>query len=767
MSRSILNGVCLAAIASAALSGQAFAQTAAGATGASGGVTELEDIIVTASRRAETAQRAALSIQAVSGADLASKGVVRIEDLQSVAPGVTLGSAGNYPQTYVRGVGSFAANAFAENAVATNLDGVYISRPWAARGVFFDLDRVEVLKGPQGTLYGRNASGGALNLISVRPKIGDYSGFIEGEVGSYDLIRVAGAVNLPLSDTLAARVSAQTVNRDGYFSDGSDDEDSQSVRAQLLFVPNEDVSLLLRALYQKNGGRGSGAAVVSPNLGGDPWRSNSDARARAIYAADPLGPFLRQPAADTRLDLTSYELSAELQWDLGPATLTVIPAYRESELDDLTYVPGYRVQNHEQARQYSVEGRLSNETDRLKWVVGAYYFRETQRPTAGNANLDVDFGLGSVMIGPPFNGRTESAAAFGQATYSLTEALRLTGGLRYTYEKKNTSLFSPSYQLAFGPCAPPYAFTPTPPYPGQNCVFSFFQRDQRSFNNTSWKAGLEYDIRPESMAYFNVSTGFKSGGFFPAPSPIGTFDAEKLLAFEGGVKNRFLDNRLQVNLEVFHWQYKDQQTSALYALSNGYITQATFNAGRAKITGADLDVVYRFTSNDTFSFKAEYIHTKYDDYNYVQFAPGDTGCATSGPTLPAVVDCAGKPLIRTPKWSGTAAYTHTFDLTNGATLDATVDTQFASSSIMGNDYLPGQRQDPYSIWNASLTYRTENGVSVTGYVRNIGDEPVITQAFRHAFISNSSVNPLSGPGGLITATLRPPRTYGVTVRAPF
>ena len=197
-------------------SGAALAQEAPPADESAEQQAGIQDIVVTASRREEIAQRSALSIQAISSEELARRSITRPEDLNAIAPGVSIASGGNYPQTYIRGVGNYATNNYAEGAVAYNIDGVYISRGWATRAALFDLDRVEVLKGPQGTLYGRNASGGAINIITARPKLGETSGFVEGEVGNYALWRGAAAINLPIGDTLALRASGQITHRDGY-----------------------------------------------------------------------------------------------------------------------------------------------------------------------------------------------------------------------------------------------------------------------------------------------------------------------------------------------------------------------------------------------------------------------------------------------------------------------------------------------------------------------------------------------------------------------
>lgn len=730
----------------------------------------IEEIIVTAQRREESAQRSALSIQAVTGADLVSKGVFRQEDLNAIAPGVALATGGNYPQTYIRGVGNPGTNSLTEAAVAANFDGVYIGRPWASRGAFFDLDRVEILKGPQGTLYGRNASGGALNLISVRPKLGEFSGFGEVEVGNYALKRFAGAVNVPLSEVVAARISGQVVDRDGYLSGGADDDKTQAVRGQILIKPTDQFSVLLRGVYQHAGGKGAGAVVLDPTIPGDKWRQNNDPAIAAIYAAEPfLGPILALPSQTNYLRINSYELAGELNWNFGPATLTILPSYRHSDLRDAHSIPGFPALDNERAKQTSLEARLSNNGSRLKWVVGGYFFREHQQEFKNGVPATLIFLGPQSIMNSPFDAKLKSEAIFGQATYSVTDNLRLTGGLRYTHETKNIDLLSSAYSLPNPPaglCSPPYQITSAPISPGQSCLFVFRQRDEQNFNNVSWKLGAEYDLGANSLAYFNASTGFKSGGFYYAPPPAGRFGAEKLLAFNLGVKNRFLNNKLQVNAEAFHWIYKDQQVNSIAILNNGYVTQITLNAGNARITGGDLDLIYRATKSDTISTKIEYIHSNYSEFTFPQPLPADIGCPVDTATAPPTVDCSGRPLVRTPKWSGTVDYTHIFELGSVGTLDATISTQFASRSFTGFDYLPDEVQKSYSIWNASLTYRTlGGGIAVTAYARNIGNEAVVTQSYKHLLISGA--NPLAGPNGLISGSLRPPRTYGIILHADF
>lgn len=728
----------------------------------------INDIVVTASRREESAQRAAISIQAIGGETIAREGVLRPEDIPNVAPGVQIGLAGNNPTIYVRGVGNLTSNAFGEGAVAFNIDNVYVARPWQQRGAFFDLQRIEVLKGPQGTLYGRNASGGAINLVSARPRLSQRSGTIELEAGNYDLLRAAGAINLPLGTDVAVRAAGQIVHRNGYMSNGGDDDKSQAARLQLLYEPTDGLSLLLHGSYQHAGGRGAEFTAV-PFKGRDPWTASTDPAILAIYAADPV-PILTRPTNDIFLDVESYQLSGELTWDFGPATLTVIPAYRAGTIQSVNNSPGFPFIVAEKAAQTTVEVRLSNESDRLKWVVGGFFYDENQDPP-GLPMLTAR--IGPIAAEQYSFMRTRSYAAFGQATFSVTDAFRVTGGLRYTEEDKRLGGFIDSYS-APNPTCPAFApFDPAAPFPPAFCLITYPLATTRSFDNISWKAGVEYDVTPSSLLYANASSGFKSGGFFAAPPPGNTFGPEKVYAFELGSKNRLFANTLQLNVEAFYWRYLDQQLTSLKPTSTpGLIAPTVENAGKARIYGANLDIAFRPTRSSDFTLNVQYLDGKYQEFAYTAFlflGPPKTACAL-GPISGGSrqVDCSGRPLIRAPKWSGSAAYRHTFDLTSGATLEPGVGVQFESSTFLSAEYLQSTRQAAYALLDADLTFHTpKRNLSVTAYIRNITDTAVMNVVFPHPVASPSPANPLSGPEGLTFAGLKAPRTFGVRIRAEF
>lgn len=732
------------------------------------------EIVVTASRRAENVQKAALSIHAISSEVLTRANVSKPEDLSSVAPGVSVGTAGSYPQVYIRGVGNYGTQAYSESAVAFNLDGVYISRAWATRGMFYDLERVEVLKGPQGTLYGRNASGGAINVITAKPKLGETGGFAEIQAGNYDLIQGTAAVNVPLGATAAVRAAGQIVDRDGYLSDGYNDDKIRSARLQFLWEPTDDVSILINGNYQHTGGHGAGA-VLSPQLPGDKFRGTSDPAVTRIIRAQPgLGALLSIPRDDGYLDVDVYAIGAELNWNLGFATLTVLPAYRDSKYRNLSYISSFHSANNEHDRQTSVEIRLGNNDEPLKWVAGAYYFNERQTELDGLPLQRVLQGP-SANSTPRFDHRTRSYALFGQATYSLTDTLRVTGGLRYTYERK--VLDGLLYAFGFPNAAPPppclggRVFDPQTPSPPLFCRLDIPLAGRLTYNSITYKAGLEFDLAPRSMAYATISTGFKSGGFYSAPPP-NTFRPEKLTALEVGVKNRFLDNRLQLNVEGFYWRYRDHQESHIGPTTiPSFFAFVTENAGRAESYGADIDLAFRPTDRDQLNLKVQYNKTKYNKFEYsyptASFGNPIIDCAI-GPLVSGsqTIDCSGKSLIRAPKWSGTASYSHTFDIGGNGEVTATADVQFASASMLSIEFLQSMRQDAYAIGNFDLTYTSPGSRwTVSAFVRNIWNEAVITNVARSPFVNRA--NPLANPDGFISASIRPPRTFGGRVRYNF
>jgi iron complex outermembrane receptor protein len=723
---------------------------------------EVAEVVVTAQRRAETVQQSSLDIQVLGQEQLLRAGVSEVKNLSALAPGLQIAFGGNQTQTFIRGVGDFSSTGLGQSAVSFNIDGVYIADEASVAALYYDLARIEVLKGPQGTLYGRNASAGAINIETQRP-IDDFGGYVTVEGGNYDLQHVTAALNVPLTDTLAVRVATQYVRRDGYLSDGSDDDRQKDARLSLSWKPTERFSALVVADYEDVGGIGPSGVLLPRQPGTGPFTGTVNAiNNAALQAAADVPAFLvtgpgagRQPTPasndallqDSERENIQRNIAGEFHYDLGVADLDFVPAYRTSNDFYFGYEPGFPFSDQETVRQQSYELRLSKNTSLIKAVAGLYYFDNRQ-------TLD-QYGIISLFV-PSLNTSlndirlgTQSYAAFGQATVSVTDTLRFIGGLRFTSEHK-TMDGSRSQRIVNSPVETTMDFDST-----------------AQFNSTTFRTGLEYDLTSVNMLYGTVSTGFKAGGFNTFQSQNGISDVyqpEKLTSFALGVRNLFLDRRLQLNVEAFDWKELNDQQTHLTFDPDGNLQFEVLNAGSAKIYGLDAELVAKPTADDTFSLTGEYLHAQFGDFRYniptQNYNPASIGCAAA----PAVdspgftaIDCSGKPLPRAPRWAGTFGYQHVFGLPGGANLTANLDTNFADQRYLAVDYISSERAPSYLRADVNVTYNSASAKwSVTGFVRNLSNKPVYLGAVEAALAP-----------GITYATVDSPRTYGARVTVNF
>lgn len=768
-----LSGVAaLALLAQPGLAQQAAPAPAPAAADSEQDGTGLADIVVTAERRSESLQRTALAVSAITGDDLTKSGVTDAAGIGRLVPALQVQPSGGSTSFFLRGVGTQSGNSFAENAVSFNFNGVFVSRPTAPAGAFYDLQRVEVVKGPQGTLYGRNATGGAINVLPNRPKLEELSGDIMLEYGNYDAKKGAGAINIPLGSTVALRLATQIVDRNGYLSDGYDDERGEAARASLLIQPSSDWSMLLVGDYFKQHGKGSGevliptatfaAPALDQRVGGSDPRSVAAIGAYAATVTAPpfcggAGGFVRSgciltPGTDGYQDIRFWGVSATVEGNMGFGKLTVIPAYRRTEADYRTYLPGFLGQVRDDSDQMSLEVRLSsNAEQRLRYVLGLFYFNEAQ----DTDNYFSQGKLSTTRFTPRL--KTESKAVFGQLTYDLAPTLRLVAGGRYTKETKSQVTSSAAGGLP-GVINPPLG----PSF-----------RGDLAFEKFTWKAGVEWDAGPRSLVYANVATGFKTGGFFVASPPDNTFAPERLTAYTLGTKNRFLDNRLQVNLEAFYWDYKDQQVTFVGGVraGNGIFAQGgtTVNAGKSRMYGAELELQFAPTKADRLAANIQYLDGKYDSLLTANFsntgAALPTGCTVVGSRLanPGVnnarfydTDCSGKPTVQSPKWTANLNYEHTFALGGDLGLTAGARTSLSSSYYLNVNFQENERQGAFMTSDAYLTLEGPGRAwSLTGFINNIEDKVIFARTGNRPVLNFSY------------ATLRPPRTYGVRVGYRF
>lgn len=728
---------------------------------------QLGTIVVTAERRSTDVQKTALAITAIGGDDLQKAGVTSAANLVAAVPGVAINTNIPLQNIFIRGVGGGVVNNYGDPAVSYNVDGVYIQRPFGGpSGTYFDLDRIEILKGPQGTLYGRNATVGAVNVITRAPRF-EFGGNIGAEFGNYGNLQTTGAINLPLSDTVATRFAFKTNNHDGYLTNGRNDARSVAGRGSILFKPDDGLSLRVTADYFHDTSEGIQTIFIYQannnqkfTVPGKPWFGTKTPPC-AVTIQCPTIPttYLANPfpvsGDDAYNDNEVWSVKAELNYDFGPATLTVLPAYVHTDVNYRFYSGGFLGDADYLSKQYSLEARLSSSGQGpLKWVAGAYYYAERQ--DSSNQFLQPQ---GFVLFEVP-HGNDTSYALFGQATYSLSDRLRLTAGARYTHEKKSQDGFILITNIPPPTClASGSTLEPGPEIPPRCRVASI---GKLSDNNVSWKGGIEFDAGPRSLVYANISTGFKAGGLYMG-APPNTYRPERITSYQIGTKNRFFDNRLQLNLEAFYWDYRDQQ---IYTFANirpaGFASYPVNENGFVK--GVELNAVALPTNNDRITVDLVYEDGKYKNYTNpgaTLFIPPSTSIVlVPASTIPSIE----RPAI--PKLNGTVSYQHTFDLSSGGDVQFLIGAHFETGAWFDLTRRPNSYREAYAMGNAQLTYNAPGDTwNVTAFVNNFTNAAVIYGG--SSLVYSKSASYAAPNPGAWAVSIYPPRTYGVRFSANF
>lgn len=750
----------------------------------------LQEIVVTAQRRSENLQRAAIAVSVVDSDALARLNVTQSAQLTTLVPALQVASSGSSNLFYLRGVGTFAVNSFSDPAIAFNYDGVYVGRPSATTGVFYDVQRVEVLKGPQGTLYGRNATGGAINILPARPSTNGNAGDFSATLGNYDTVVLQGAANLVLTPDAALRVAGIYSKHDGYLSDGTNDEDGKGARVQLLLRPTDNLTIRLAGDYYKAGGLGGGASLVgtrNPITGAitpsllDRGVGLYDPRVQTLFGQQysfQLGRALLPLSPSPRQNSEFWGVNAEVNWSIDAGTLTVIPAYRRANVQSLNAVTSFVSLFDERTDQKSVEVRFASpDTGFFRYLLGGYYYDESSDTADVFAQQTLNNYLGGKLD-------TKSYAAFGRVTLALTDTLRLSGGLRYTNDRKTVDGASrtliavcrvaacpngyvlPYSQTVAGAIAALGLFGPFPsPVPAFGSVYAnpavpasivgantaILDLEQKN-NKVTWRAGIEYDVAERSLLYASVETGYRGGGFSFAVDPTRQqYRPETITAYTIGSKNRFLDNRLQLNLEAFYWRYKDQQIAHLGVDSSGASAFFTENIGTSRNYGGEVEAQLLVTPETLLSANVQYLNAKYTQFSYTTPSPPPTRCTVampSGSTI-ATIDCSGLRALRSPEWTMNLGARQTIPLGSGKIV-LQGDARYQSTSYVGFELLEIQRQAAYWTGQASATLSpNDDAWSVTAFVNNIGNQRPWGD-----IIYNGNANIFAGSPGA-------PRLYGL------
>ncbi|SLK08135.1 TonB-dependent receptor [Novosphingobium mathurense] len=739
----LASGVALASLVFSAQT--AYAQAAAEAGADEQGI---GDIVVTAQRREESLQKVPIAVSAVTADALAKTGLVTVESLSGQVPNLNVSQNIGQARVTIRGIGIDSISLGSEGSVAFYQDGVFFTRSNAAMASFYDVDRVEVLRGPQGTLYGRNATGGSINIFTKAPT-DHLDGYLSATVGNYGTINSEGAISGPLSEGLQGRISFQTRYNNGFGENIAtghriDNEDSQAIRAQLKYNAGDLTMLLSGDYYRKddasNGGHyfGRGQQLV-----------------RNGPFVQPLGEALGGVVATNVRDLSNgrdpyvkaefYGGRLDINYDVNDSvSLRSLSAYRHTDFKSLTDIVGssfdlFPLYNWEIDDQFSQEFQINYNSDTHKLVLGAYYLNDKvnggSRGEYNVGTMTAPFFLQGYFAGG--TQKTNTVAVFGQDTINVSDRLRVTLGARYSWEKKEINnvsefnfvdVFSPSYVVQ------------TP-----------YRAASKSWSSFTPKIGIDFDVADRVMVYASYSKGFKSGLFDLQGDRAPAVNPEKVDAFDAGIK--VTTGSVRANFAGFYYKYKDMQV--------GKVTGAALlleNAATATIYGLESELTVKpIPAPLTLSVSASWLHARFDDYVSVDparlFGDGVTSDSSGAPAF----NLKGNHLAQSPDYTVNASAEYVIEAPFG---DFTLR---AESLWQGRTYFdsfntPQNLQKAYNLQNASITFNSDDkNWMISAFVRNIANKTIKGSA-HVGFV------PIGAP---VLGYLLPPRTIGVTVRRNF
>ncbi len=697
------------------------------------------DIVVTAQRTKQRLQEVPISITALTSDELKRTGTDDINRLNQFVPGFSFGRSGLEARPAIRGVRTENVAGNGDPTIGFYVDDIYQSRSAQAGQPFVDVERVEVLRGPQGTLFGRNVFGGAVSVVSALPtKEFDYGGDLI--VGNYARVALTGFVNIPLTDKFAIRVAGSRETRDGYVKNivvpGNDlySRDSKFIRGTALWTPTDRLELTLRASYWTEGGTGGQAfgykpqgGFVNPNATQAQFDATGGRDLTGVYVPNlnffsaasgqrdgipdfqgrDLGvtvnpdPYVWQGQLRSFADLKQAAVSGQIKYSTDTVFFRSITSYQDfsyranaGEVAGPTAAESRQIRGSKAVSQEFQIGGV--ETKPFQWIAGLYYLDDQVFDEFGSFRTNINDGVAGSR--GPFTSGVVSKAVYGQASYFVLPGLRVTGGVRYTEDTKTFDVTN--FRIVAG----------------TDIVNNSF-RLGGTFTKTTWRAGLDYFITPENLLYGNVSTGFRSGGFNggAGTNPLipATFAPENVTAYEIGSKNRFIDGKLQFNVALYRNEFSDLQVQNQF-LVGATTLSAIRNAGRAYAQGAEFELVARPVAELTLNATATFVETQYTDY--ITSPPPNYPAAPNGFSL------SGRRIPFNPTSKFTFGARYDFALPDGSTLTPS-GSAVVSSSFFNTDYntiLDIQRA--YAKYDARLAWLSKDkryGIDL--FVENIGN----------------------------------------------
>ncbi|MDB9999183.1 TonB-dependent receptor [Porticoccaceae bacterium] len=680
----------------------------------------LEEVVVTAQKRAESSQDVPISIQAFSADGMEKLGATELFDLAKSAPSLSTGGVPGSNQTSgIRGVVDFSRNIGIDARMGVYIDGIYQGRSSSANQPLLGLESVEILRGPQGTLFGKNTVSGAINL-NTRKASDEFSGELKAGLGSEGYLTGSALLSGPLGDTVFGSIAYSKQQRDGYFDNTAlnktvGDWEQEGARGQLRFLPSDQLEIILAGDY---GSTDSEIPVYT----------------RASLPAYTTGKSEESDKVDFWGTALTINYNTESDY-----TLSSISAYRENEYtligdEDFTAaVEAFQTTFDEDGDQFSQEFRIiSPEYDSYDWVAGLYYF-ESSTSTGRNITLSAPIlptpAVGGNIAIPSVNDVT-SYAAYIHGNYRLTEKLELTAGLRYTNEEKEFDFNQvnnpddPAAGAAFIEAAlgldPATAAFLASQAPGSLLdAFNLNYKDTYSDSNWSPTLGINYLLNDDVMFYAKYSRGHQSGGFngdFNPYLPAIQFDSEYVDAYELGIKSTLADGAVRFNADVFVQKYSDFQLFQRVPVGNSSV-QIVSNAGEATSQGVELETVWLPTDTLQLTLNATYLDATYDTF--------ENPVSAIDPTQPA--DFNGNDLNYAPKWKLYAGVQYILPLGGAGELTFNVDYTYQDdmySDAANDDEL--QLIPSYDLWNGRVTFNpTSDRWQVSAWIQNIADDEYI------------------------------------------
>jgi iron complex outermembrane receptor protein len=699
----------------------------------------LEDVIVTATRSSESLSKIGASVTAIGSDALGAGGITEIQSLAQSVPNLSVGDQFGVNRAFIRGIGLTSIDLGADGAVAFLQDGAAIARPAAQLSGFYDIERVEVLRGPQGTLYGRGATAGAINLITKRPTA-ELSGYVNATYGNYNALMLEGAISGPLvADKVLVRLAGKYDRRDGYgvnqaTGNDIDNRDAWAVRGSVLFQATDDLELLVSGEYFKEDDNNYafhyfGPTVAPENqLGGILGGETIETRSQRLGVETNFRDIVSdQEPLNVRDGLA---VTGTLTWSPGDVELKSITAYRDFTRFNRTDLDASDVwmfgQNNydEESTTFSQEFIGTWKSERFDLLVGATYFNEKLFGSVRVplVNLGILFGLPADFFNDQNywqkgNVYIDAYGAFVQGSYAVTDRLKLTGGVRYSYEKRRgvgtftfLGVVPTDKEKGWG------AWTPT--------------------------AAINYQLNDNTLLYASVTRGFKSG-VINVGSQNDVINPEYVWGYEAGVKATTLNGTLSASLAGFYMDYSDLQVGFVGADS----VVTTVNAASARNYGAELELRARPADGLTFEMFFTYLNAK-----YTEFVSGDYRQGF------AQVDLSGNRLSNAPEFSVRVAGNYDLFDSDAGRVNLRADLNF-QDEVFFTEFNNADAVQPATVTiNAGLRFTSaDERWSVDVWGRNLTDEFIITNNIITAPLFNS----------VRVGSLAPPRTFGATVGFNF